>query len=302
MPIRFLLLALVSLAAACRCGDRAEKPGKEATTSAPRVEATEVKAKRVTWALHVQTVTYADGTLSVLAGIAPPPSAKGSVERVFAGLSARRSDGTVVDAPLMELATTDLAGAQNLSHAFGPGFAEFALGVWSEAPPSCEEAPEECPSRLSHLADALVAHPKPDPTVDGPEMGKTDPNIGVRFGDAGGTTVMKAVRTATFAKVGAAYRGPRYRVSQIGSGKAPRDAKIAIRHRDLSDAATAEQVAAEVRKAVAGTEVVVEHMPDLDVEFLVVVGGSGTVAEGYAVDAEPVRMVRPGREKAPPFR
>jgi len=303
MPLRFVLLALVSLVLACGKKDRGEQAKGETTAVASQPDAAPAEAHRPArdaWALHVEKVTWAEGKLSVLAGIAPPPSV--AVEQVYLGLSARKPDGTVVDAPLVEVPRADLGGAQNLSHAFGPGFTEFALGVWGQAPPSCEEGQQDCPPRLSHLAGALVAYPKQDPTAREPGMEKTDAYVGVRFQDAGGGEAMRAVRKATFEKVGAAYRESRYRVSNVAGVKAPESDKIMVRHRDISDAGTAAEVAAELRKAVAGTEVGVEHVPDLDVAFSVVVGGTGTVAADYTVDAGPVRMVRPGREKAPPMR
>jgi hypothetical protein len=304
MPARFALLVLVPLILACGRKDRAEPSEEEAVAAAPApsAESAEERAEREVWVLHVEKVEYTDGNLAVLAAIASPTSAKGSVERVFVGASVRKPDGTVVDAPLVEVGAAEIAGAQSLSHTFGPGFSEFALGVWGQAPPPCEEGQEDCAPRLEHLADALAVHPKQDSAIEGLQMGKLDTHIGVSFRDAGGTAVMKAVRKATFSVVGTAYRDPRFRISQVGGGKAPRDGKIAVRHRDLSDTPAATQVAAELRKVVAGTEVVVEHAPELDVEFTVVVGGTGTITEGYEVDAGPVRMVRPGRDKPPPPR
>jgi hypothetical protein len=299
MRVRFALLVLVSLTLACSRKDRPEPAEEEAVAAAPAPgdEPAAEPSGREVWALHVEKAEYTDGNLAVLVGLAPP--ARESVERVFLGVTGRTPDGTTVDAPLVEVAGAEIMGAHDLSHPFGPGFSEFAVGVWSEAPPPCEA---DCPTGLDRLAKALATYPKQDPALEGPEVSKLEAHIGVRFRDAGGAAAMKAVRKATFTQVGSAYSDPRYRVSQVAGAKARKQEKIAVRHRDLSDARTATQVAAELRKAVAGTEVVVEHAPEIDVAFSVVVGGSGTVSEGYEVDAEPVRMVRPGREKSLPQR
>lgn len=281
---RLMVFLLIGAVGCGRKGDAEEAP------DAARAPAEVAPAPVLTWGLTGQEVRYAEGDLTLLAGVAKPT--QDLPEQVWLGVSARKPDGTVVDGPLLSSAPADLESTVTVTHAFGPGFTEVAMGLWA-VDPSCPEASEEpCPNRLEKLGDALATWP-----AEG--VAKLDRSIEVAFVKAGADSEVVRVGTAAVLQT-VASRYPAddgYTTSAAGTEPGDPADSVVIRHRDLSDAALAEAVAAELRTAIEGGEIGVAHAPDLAPELEVVFGGDGTMIHGYKVKSQPVQMVRPGLSK-----